>query len=97
MFETRESELRIFQTIVCLYLHQMLCRFSSLPHDYLRERREERSRYVQRKKARYMSARKSRHFAHMDYAVSHRVGTYISVDAKQCLIQAMQSIFIVCD
>jgi len=61
----------------------MFCRFSSLSQmrdrrDYLRERREERSQYMQRKKARYASSRKSRYFAHMDYATnSNRVGNFI--------------------
>ena len=62
-----------------------VCRFSSLSQsyvddrrDYLRGRREERSQYMQRKKARYASSRKSRYFAHMDYATNtHRVGSSI--------------------
>jgi len=67
-----------FWITVCTCSSRMLCRFSSLSQGYLRERREDRSRYIQRKRARYASSRKSRHFAHMDYVVdSRRVGICI--------------------
>jgi len=60
-------------------------RFSSLTDSYLRERREERSRYIQRKKVHYASSRKSRYFAHMDYAVrSNWVGNSGSLISVTC-------------